>query len=80
MAEFSEEIVERAWERSGAKCECTQSSHGHIGRCNKLLIKNSQGHRDSIFGWEAHSITGSHLNSISDCEILCWNPCHKSTL
>ncbi len=39
MAEFSESIVEQAWRRSGEKYECTRSTHGHSGRCNKLLMK-----------------------------------------
>ena len=80
MSEFSDEIVDKAWERSGGYCECEDVVHGHSGKCHKLLLKSSRGDRDNIFGWEAHSISGLHLDSVSDCEILCWDPCHKATL
>ena len=77
--EFSEEIVEQAWRRSGGKCECELSGHGHTGKHNIMILESSRG-RDSPYGWEAHSVTGSHLNTASDCRIFCWNPCHKATL
>jgi len=80
MAEFSEDVVEQAWTRSGGYCECTRTTHGHIGRCNKVLLKSNRGDRDDPFGWEAHSISGLHKDSVSDCEILCWKKCHKLTL
>ena len=80
MAEFSDEIVEQAWTRSGGKCECTRTTHGHTGRCNKMLLKSSRGDRDSSYGWEAHHISSSGGDTLSNCEILCWNPCHKATL
>jgi len=77
---FSDWLIERAWIRSGGKCECQRTKHVHWGRCNKALARSSQGDRDSSYGWEAHSKSGLHLDSLTDCEILCWNPCHKSTL
>ena len=80
MAEqFSDWIVEKAWIRAEGKCECTRTTHEHWGRCNKALSKGSRGDRDSTYGWEAHSKSGSHLDTLSDCEILCWKPCHKLT-
>lgn len=78
--EFPESIVEQAWTRSGEKCECELTGHGHVGRCNKTLLKSFRGDRDSSYGWEAHSVSGSHLDYLPDCKIFCWNPCHKSTL
>ena len=78
--QFPESIVEQAWVRSGGQCECEGTTHGHTGRCNKILLKSFQGDRDISYGWEAHSITGSHLDTVSDCLILCWEPCHKATL
>ncbi len=78
--QFSDELIERAWQRAKEKCECERISHGHWGKCDKPLLKSAQGNRDSTFGWEAHSKSGLHIDSLSDCEILCWDPCHKSTL
>ena len=78
--QFSDAIVEQAWTRSGGKCECERVTHGHTGRCNKTLLKSFRGDRDSSYGWEPHSKSGLHLDIASDCQILCWNPCHKSTL
>lgn len=76
---FSDAVVEQAWIRAGGNCECLRTTHGHIGRCNKLLLKTFRGDRDRMYGWEAHSRSGLHLGSVSDCEILCYDPCHKST-
>ncbi len=59
--EFSEEIVEQAWARSGGKCECELTGHGHIGKHNTSLLKSYRGDRGNSFGWEAHSVIGSHL-------------------
>lgn len=78
MAEFPDSIVEQAWTESGGNCECTRTTHGHIGRCNKMLLRNLRGNRDSTFCWEAHSISGLHRDSVSDCEILCCE-CHYKT-
>ena len=72
---FSDEIVERAWKRSGGNCECTRIKHGHGGRCNRPLTRSLRGEG----GWEAHSISGLYKNLAADCEIFCWD-CYKSTL
>ena len=77
--QFSEELVERAWVRSDGKCECELTGHGHTGKHNAMILKSSRG-RDSSYGWEAHSVSGSHLDILADCKIFCWNPCHKATL
>jgi hypothetical protein len=73
---FSDEIVERAWKRSGGICECTRGNHGHGGRCKQQLIKDLRDDKSSQNGWEAHSISGQYRNLASDCEILCWE-CSK---
>ena len=78
--QFSESLVERAWQRSGGRCECEKTSHGHIGRCDQMLLKTFRGDRNSGYGWEAHSISKQHLNELSDIEILCWNPCYRLTI
>ena len=76
---FSEDIVQKAWERSDAYCECTNSFHGHDGRCNRVLLDSKRGDKTSLYGWQAHSISGRYLNSVSDCEILCWD-CYSKSL
>lgn len=78
--QFPESIIEQAWVRSGGKCECDEAGHGHTGRHNRTVLKSSHGDRNSEYGWEAHSVTGSHLDFLPDCKIYCWNPCHKATL
>ena len=75
---FREDIVERAWRRSGGNCECTQTSHGHGGSCDKPLKKESRGNGSDPSGWETRSVSGQYRNLASDCEILCWG-CHKLT-
>ena len=78
--QYSERLVERAWQRSGGQCECERKAHGHIGRCNKMLLKSYRSDQSSAYGWEVYSISGQHLDSMSDIEILCWDPCYKATL
>ena len=80
MSEFSENIVEKAWERSGGVCECHYTAHGHQSQCGKTLLKAYRRDRYSFFGWEAHSKSGQYLNSPDDCEILCWEPCYVEIL
>jgi hypothetical protein len=80
MSEFSKKLVEEAWERSGRSCECTDTSHGHQGRCGKNLIKADRNNRFSFSGWEANSKSGQHLESLDDCEILCLDPCYVESL
>ena len=80
MTGFTNEIVEEAWARSGGICECERGGHGHTGRCEKELIKDHRGDKFSYFGWEVRSKSGHYKDSISDCEILCWDPCYVATL
>jgi len=78
---FSDETVRQAWQRAGAKCECTRKTHGHIGRCNKTLSWGNRG-RSGWGAWEAHhrtSIQSGGTDALSNCEILCWD-CHSRTL
>ena len=78
MAEFSDTVVEQAWQRSGGNCECTRTTHGHTGRCNKMITKGRRGDRGNIFYWEVRSISGLYKDSASDCQILC-RECHYAT-
>ena len=80
MSEFSEALIEKAWARSGGICECERAEHNHKGRCRNPLIKSHRGDRYSYFAWEAHSKSGYYLDSLDDCEILCWEPCYTSTM
>lgn len=88
FSEFSEATVKEAWKRasggyyppSPAYCECQRVTHDHDRvRCRKRLTWANRG-REEMGAWEAHSISGRHLDTPSDCEILCWRPCHKGTL
>ena len=80
MSEFSDTLVEEAWARSGCLCECQCTTHGHQSRCGKTLLKAYRSDRFSFFAWEAHSKSGRHLDSLSDCEILCREPCYLEAL
>lgn len=78
---FSQTVVDTAWNRSGGKCECTRTSHGHSGRCNKSLIYANRGQDGKVGAWEAHhivSIKSGGSDNLSNCEILCIE-CHKKT-
>ena len=72
---FARETVMRAWLRAAARCECKRTTHGHSGRCNRLLVWSNRG-RDSSGGWEADSRDNRSDTSLSNCEILCWE-CHS---
>lgn len=77
--EFSQETINKAWNRSGGKCECKRSSHGHKGRCNKELELENQG-RDADDYWEAHHANGDETNNDLDhCLIFCWE-CHRKSM
>ena len=71
------EIVEKAWERSGGKCECKRPGHGHTGRCNQPLQKPQKAHMASSYGWKVNSVSGVFKKDLADCEILCIK-CYKA--
>lgn len=76
---FSEEVVKKAWSRAKGCCECRRKTHEHSYiRCNKNLVCGNNG-REGRGAWEAHHITSGGPDSLSNCEILCWE-CHKKTL
>jgi len=74
---FLDSVVDQAWNRSDGYCECEQRGHGHPGRCNQALTKESRG-QETVYGWEAHHIAADGPDTLSNCEILCQS-CHKST-
>lgn len=76
---FSEEIVSQAWKQAEGKCQCRRTSHSHsYVRCSKDLVWENRG-REGRGAWEAHHITVGGPDTLSNCEILCWE-CHKLTL
>jgi len=75
---FSEEVVAQAWRRAGGKCECRRTTHNHsYVRCNKELVWENRG-REGRGAWEAHHISDTGGDVLSNCEILCWD-CHQRT-
>ncbi len=77
---FSDDVVARAWRRAGGKCECRRRTHDHrYVRCNKELVWANRG-REGRGKWEAHHLSSSGGDTFSNCEILCWEPCHRLTL
>ncbi len=74
---FPQSIVDRAWDRSAGYCECRRVTHSHGVPCNKKLSLGNRG-REGWGKWEAHSISGLHKDSVTDCQILCWD-CHSQT-
>ncbi|WP_324716441.1 hypothetical protein U7230_13950 [Carboxydochorda subterranea] len=73
---FPEAVVEQAFRRAGARCECTRSGHGHPVRCPKRLQWELRGH-DGPGGWEARPYDPARPATASNCEILC-QPCYKA--
>ena len=75
---FSDNVVDLAWIRAGGKCECRRQSHNHAYiRCNNELVWGNRG-REGIGKWEAHHLSSSGGDILSNCEILCWD-CHSLT-
>jgi len=76
---FSEDVAIQAWRKAGGKCECTRSLHNHpYGRCNKDLALENRGRETGRGCWEAHHRNSNGGDTVSNCEILCWD-CHKMT-
>jgi hypothetical protein len=75
---FSDSLVRRCWNRSVGFCQCTRKDHDHGEICNQSLNKQKQGDKDDATAWEAQSRSGLFLDTMQDCEIVCW-PCYKKT-
>ncbi|MFI5263685.1 MAG: hypothetical protein ACHQM6_04135 [Candidatus Kapaibacterium sp.] len=68
--DYPQTIKNQAVKRSGGKCECTRSTHGHSGRCNERFGVN----------WFIHpksSLRSKDDLSLSNAEVLC-SPCHEA--
>ena len=78
MGDFPDNVIQDAWRRSESRCECTQTTHGHTGRCNKTVYVFRRGDRKSEYCWEAHHIGASGDDTLLNCEILCCD-CYDKT-
>ncbi len=79
--EFSDEVVQVAYERSKDRCECDRADcdEGHSGRCKTTFKFSDRGHEEDDWNahhWRARKKGGT--GSVENCEIVCV-PCHKST-
>ncbi|MBI2853175.1 MAG: hypothetical protein HYX84_08820 [Chloroflexi bacterium] len=76
---FSDEVIQRAWERAGGQCECQRRTHRHFyNPCGKQLVWAMRG-RDGRGGWEADKIAFTGEDTLRNCEVLCWD-CHDSIM
>ncbi len=72
---YADEIVENAWMRSYATCECARSGHHHAGPCGAPLVWVQRGIPNGIGGWEVRRGRDRTLGgweAVNQCEILCW--------
>ena len=72
---LDDSVVDQAWARSGGRCECTNSDHGHSERCGRELLRERRG-SDPSYRWEAHIKVTDGDDTLSNCEILC-HDCFK---
>ena len=77
---FPESKVKICFDYEKGRCECRREHSFHKGeRCNQQLVWENRG-RTGSGAWEAHHKDGdSNNDSITNCEILCWD-CHALTL
>lgn len=73
---FSDSVVDQAWTRSGGRCECTLTGHGHSERCGHELLRDRRGAEPS-YCWEAHKKVAGGDDSLDNCEILCHQCCKQ---
>ena len=71
--------IEKAFIRSGGKCECRSWNHSHnVVRCGQELILEQRG-KQGKGRWEAHCINPKFSESAYSYEILCAD-CYKRVL
>jgi len=75
---FPEDVIEKAWEIAGGRCQCERTTHGHEGRCNRPLIWQNRGIKGSLGAWEPHHLESGGKETLTNCEILCIL-CHSKT-
>lgn len=67
--EFSQEVVDRAWDRAGGHCEM----------CRKQLVKGNRDKDGEKGAWNAHHkvpVKDGGSASLRNCQILCLD-CHN---
>jgi len=72
---FADEIVENAWMRSHAQCECRQARHGRGGQCAQALVWERRGKAGRPGAWEVRrngSKKAMGWEAVNQCAILCW--------
>jgi len=77
---FPDDVVQMAWQRAGAKCECMDLArcHHQVVPHGRQLKLEDRGKDDSLQGWEAHHIDPNGALTAANCRILCIE-CHKNT-
>jgi len=75
---FPDSVVDAAWIRAGGKCECRRVGHVHSIPHGSSLTRANRG-REGRGAWEAHHRVRGGPDTLSNCEILCWD-CHSRTL
>ncbi len=69
---FSDEVLRKAWERAGGKCECRVRTHHHgFQACDELLRWDKREQPDPE-GWKARQRSAGGDESLVNCEIVCW--------
>ncbi len=71
---FSEATKDLAFARSGGRCECRRTGHGHAARCHTRVMRRGA-------GTEYNHVHASRLggsDGLSNCEVLC-ERCHVLT-
>jgi hypothetical protein len=81
VADFSQDVVRRAFTASGGQCECDRKTcnEKHRGRCPRKLLWENRGHKPDA--WQAHHWVAQDrggTDNLRNCQILCV-PCHEST-
>lgn len=76
---FTDRVLQQAWRRAGGRCECKRWTHKHEqARCGEALVLTSRG-KEGQGRWEAHRISSTGGDTLTNCEILCWD-CLKQAL
>lgn len=81
LAKFRDDILRKAFNRAGGRCECEARACGHEGRCRKTFSWDDRATTDNDDGWQGHHMTAESAggsDGVSNCKILCV-ACHKRT-
>jgi len=76
---YHTDFIDKAWKRSGGKCECTRWSHAHnVIRCGQELVWENKG-KEGKGRWETYHISRAGPDTAANYEILCAT-CYKRVL